>query len=278
MNIFGINLWNWVPVFNDEHISLIDRAANIGFGAVEIGMNQTDFNYAAVRERVEANNLELTLCAALIKGRDISSFDENIRVNTKKYMIDCLKAAERMNAGLFVGPLYAGGGKAHILSEDDRKREWELAVYGLREIADIAMDCGVTLAIEPINRYRTSVVNTVDQALEMLSHIDKPNVKILFDTYQANIEESNIPAALEKVLKANKLAHFHACENHRGAPGMGHIPWNHIVPLLKEYNYEGHVTMETFITGALDGGWRPLEATQDKLAETGLRNLKKLFK
>src|SRR5690554_7412563 len=103
MNRFGINLWNWVPIFTDEHLSLIDKAARIGFGAVEIGMNQINFNYAAVRERIEANNLELTLCAALIKGRDISNFDENIRSNTKKYLIECLQAADQMNANLLVG-------------------------------------------------------------------------------------------------------------------------------------------------------------------------------
>ena len=277
MNRFGINLWNWVPVFADEHLNLIDRAAEIGFGAVEIGMNQINFNYAAVRERIEANNLELTLCAALTKGRDISNFDERIRNNTKKYLRECLYAAEQMKARLLVGPLFAGGGKAHHLSADDRQREWELAVCGLREIADVAADCGVVLGLEPINRYRTSVVNTVEQAQQMLYDIGKPNIKILFDTYQANIEEADLCVALETILKANQLVHFHACENHRGAPGMGHIPWHKLIPLLKKYKYEGHVTMETFVEGALDGAWYNFGVTQDELAEIGLRNLRKLF-
>lgn len=177
MNRFGISLWNWTPVFSDEHLGLIDKVAEIGLGAVEIGMSQTDFNYAAVKERVEANDLELTLCAALVKGRDISSFDENIRSSTKQYMIDCFKAAKQMNARLFVGPVYAGGAKAHNLNIDDRKREWELAVNGLKEMADIARECGVVIGVEPVNRYRTSVVNTVEQALQMVADIDKANTK-----------------------------------------------------------------------------------------------------
>lgn len=112
-------------------------------------------------------------------------------------------------------PVYAGGAKAHNLNIDDRKREWELAVNGLKEMADIARECGVVIGVEPVNRYRTSVVNTVEQALQMVADIDKANIQILFDTYQANIEESNVCTALEIVLKAGKLAHFHACENNK---------------------------------------------------------------
>lgn len=278
MNRFGINLWNWTAVYGDEHIGLIDKAAGIGFGAVEIGMSQTGFNYSKVKERVEANVLELTLCAAMVKGRDISNFDEGIRNSTKQYMTECFKAAEKMGSRLFAGPVFAGGGKAHNLSPDDRKREWHLAVVGLKEMADVALECGVVIGVEPLNRYRTSVVNTVDQALEMVSDIDNPNVQILFDTYQANIEESNVCTALEKVLEAGKLAHFHACENNRGVPGMGHLPWDELIILLKKYGYKGHLTMETFVTGALDAGWYPLAQSQDELASVGLKNLQELFK
>lgn len=277
MNRFGINTWNWVKAFNNEHIGLIDKIADMGFSAVEIGMLDTEFDFKEVRRRIESNTLELTLCGAFIKGRDISSFDENIRQNARKYMIDCFKAAEKMGSRLFAGPVYAGGGKAHRLNEDDRKKEWELAVTGLKEMADIAAQCGVTIGLEPIQRYRTSVVNTVDQALLMLADIDKPNVGILFDTYQANIEEANIPEALERVCKAEKLVHFHSCENNRGAPGMGHIPWADIASVLNKYDYRGHITMETFVAGALDSGWTDLAPTQDNLAHRGLAYLKKVF-
>ncbi len=275
---FGINLWNWTPVFSDEHMDLIDRAAKIGFGAVEIGMNQTGFNYKEVKSHIDANGLELTLCAALTKGRDISNFDEEIRKNAKRYMIDCFKAGGKMGAKLFVGPVFAGGGKAHDLSLDDSKREWHLAVLGIREMADEASNFGITIGLEPINRYRTSVVNTAEQALRMIYDIDKPNVGILFDTYQANIEESSISSALESVLKANKLVHFHACENHRGAPGTGHIPWKDLISILKKYKYQGHLTMETFAKGGLDAGWYPLAKTQDELARIGLENLQSFYK
>lgn len=87
---------------------------------------------------------------------------------------------------------------------DDEKKEWELAVTGIRKVSAIAKECGVRLALEPLNRYRTSVVNTAAQALKLVSDIGEENVGVHFDTYQAGIEEDSITDAFEAVLKEEK--------------------------------------------------------------------------
>ncbi len=240
-------------------------------------MVNTDFDYAAVRKIIDELQMELTLCGAFIKGRDISSFDEQIRQNTKRYFFDCFVAAERMGAKIFGGPVYAGGGKTHLLSLDDQKREWDYAVKGLAEMSCLAKNYGVMIALEPINRYRTSVVNTVEQALKMVSDIGSLNVGILFDTYQAGIEEDDIMDALRLVCKAGKLVHFHACGSNRAAPGYGHLPWLELVKILKQYNYTGHITIESFPAGGMDGAWRQLDTSPDQLAQKGIHNLKNLL-
>lgn len=256
---------------------LFEKVAGMGFDACEIGMVNPKFDYRSVRKAVNEYHLELTLCGAFIKGRDISNSDPQVRKDTKKYFVDCFKAAEAMGASIFCGPVYSGGGKAHLLSPEDRKREWMLAVEGLREMAAIANDYGVTIAVEPINRYRTSVVNTVEQALNLISDIGSPNFGILFDTYQAGIEEADVLAALREVCVAGKLIHFHACGNNRGAPGNGHLPWRGFAEILKQFNYTGCITIESFIPGGMDGAWRPLESSPDRLAEKGIQNLKAIF-
>ena len=135
----------------------------------------------------------------------------------------------------------------------------------------------MTLAVEAVNRYRTSVVNTTAQALAMVRDINSPHVGILFDTYQSCIEDEDVCAALESVLRAGKLLHFHACANHRGAPGTGHLPWERLLGLLRDYGYQGHITMETFCPGGLDPSWYPLAESQDALAEQGLSYLHRWF-
>lgn len=277
MNRIGINLWNWTPRFGDGSLGLLDKAADLGFGSAEIGMNEPDFNFAAVRRRAKEDGLTLTLCGAFGKGRDLSNFDEDIRNAAKEYMHTCFRAAEAMGASLFVGPAYTGGGKAHLLPEAERQWEWTLAVEGLREMAVFARECGVTIAIEPLHRYHTSVVNTAAQALQMVKDINEPNVGILFDTYHASMEEADLCAALQAVCEVGALRHFHACENHRGAPGTGSIPWENVLRVLRNHRYKGCFTLELFPKGFMDGPWSDPELSPDEMALKGLSTLRSLL-
>lgn len=276
MNRIGINLWNWRPGLDEECLPLLRRAAEMGFTAVELPMTTPQLPQAdAFKAELSSLGLEVTLCAAMTAGRDISSEDESVRRQTADYLTACLDTGSTLGARLLAGPLYAGGGKRHHLSPGEKRREWARAVEGLGPIAESAGARHMLLAVEAVNRYRTSVVNTTDQALAMVRDLASPHVGILFDTYQSCIEDEDVCKALESVLRAGKLFHFHACANHRGAPGTGHLPWERLLGLLREYDYQGHITMETFCPGGLDPSWYPLADSQDALAEKGLDYLRR---
>ncbi|WP_313127944.1 sugar phosphate isomerase/epimerase family protein [Anaerocolumna sp.] len=273
MNPIGINLWNWTGDFNQTKIQYIEKAAKLGYTAVEIGVENAMMDSRPIKEIIENNHLQVTLCAAMTKGKDISSFDKQVRENTKEYMKKCFLLGKEIGSKLFVGPVYAGGGKAHLLSWEDKRKEWELAVTGLREMAEVAAECGMSIAIEPLNRYRTSVVNTLDQALQMVDDINKDNVGILYDTYQANIEEKDIYEPLKTICKAGKLLHVQLSDSNRGAPGMGHIDFKPVFEILNTYDYKGHITVETFTEGVFDSGWIVLD-TPDNVAKIGIETIK----
>lgn len=275
MNRIGINLWNWTALLDDSSAALVEHAASLGFSAVELPMSvPVPGNLGALRDTIGRLGLEVTLCASMTGGRDLSSEDAGIRESTATYLRGCVDTAHTLGAKVLAGPIYAGGGKRHHLEQDARRAEWERAVEGIAALGRYAGEKGVRLGVEAVNRYRTSVVNTTSQALKMVRDIGLEQVGILFDTYQSCIEDEDVCGALEEVLKAGKLFHFHACANHRGAPGTGHLPWERILGLLGRYGYEGHITMETFCPGALDAGWVPLAESQDALALTGLRYLR----
>ena len=277
MSKIGINLWNWSSKPAREMEQLIDKVGALGFDAVELPMGDLDsVDWDHIRQALERNHLELTLCASLPAGSDISSFEDCQREKASQYFLRCCELGGYLGAKVLSGPIYSGGGKRHLLSEELKEKEWDLAVSGLRAIALKAAENGLKLGIEPINRYRTSMVNTAEQALCMCSDIGEENVGLLYDTYQANIEEISIADSLECVLKKNKLAHLHTCENHRGAPGSGHIDWDNIARVLKENHYTGHCTMEMFCQGGLDASWNTPE-DRDQQAVNGLRFLKNLL-
>ena len=278
MNRIGINLWNWSNEPLREYETWISRAADMGFGAVELPMTDLDgVCWEKVGQLAREKDLEITMCASLPSGRDISSFKGEERENAREYLLRCCRIGGILGAKALAGPVYSGGGKRHHLTAEEKKLEWDYAVEGLKEIAAKAKENGLTLGIEPINRYRTSMVNTVEQGMRMVEAIGMDNVGLLYDTYQANIEEADMAGALQMAAQQGKLVHFHACENNRQPPGSGHIDWVSLTGILKQWGYGGHWTMELFCQGGLDAPWQ-CGSDRDKEAKKGLAYLRSLFR
>lgn len=275
MNKMGINLWNWITSLEEDYIPLVRHVSKLGFTAIELPMSVSlPDNQERLLREISCLGLEVSLCASMTDGRDISHEDKAVRSRTEVYLKECVDFAQFLGSKIFAGPLYAGGGKRHWLNHSARLTEWSRAVDGIAALGEYSAGKDVSIAVEAVNRYRTSVVNTTQQALQMVKDIALDNVGILFDTYQSCIEDESVIDALEATLYSGKLFHFHASANHRGPVGTGHLPWKMILKLLKEYNYQGHITMETFCTGGLDAGWVHWAENQDIIASAGLKYLK----
>lgn len=272
MNPIGINLWNWQEKFTNSSVALFPRIKQIGYDIAEFGLDELDFNPRQVRQEADACGLAISLCAVLRGGRNISSEEFSVREQTKEYLKRCCEFASILGAKTIGGAVYSGGGRVRALPLDERKREWNLAVKGLREIASTAKDFGVTICIEPLNRYKTDMVNQAFQARQMAEDIGENCYQVLFDTYQAGIEEKSIPNAIRQVGK-EFMGHFHASENDRGCPGTGQTDWNGAFSALREIDYQGAVVVESFCVSSRDNVWRPTEETQDILAQKAYRFL-----
>ena len=113
-----------------------------------------------------------------------------------------------------------------------------------QEIGGTLASYGVTIALEPLNRFETYFLNTAADAVKLCDEIDHPNVGILFDTFHANIEEKHVADALR--LTARHLKHVHSCENDRGIPGTGHVDWPGVFRVLRDIGYDDYLTIESF--------------------------------
>ena len=167
-----------------------------------------------------------------------------------------------------------------MLDDAARERQRALAVQGVQRAAEHARGAKVKLAVEPINRFETDLLNTVDQATDFLRRVGAENVGLLLDTFHMNIEERSIPDALRRA--GDRVFHFHACANDRGTPGKDHLPWPSIVAALREIGYPGSVVIEAFNPAIREIAravslWRPLAASEDLLAQDGLNFLRQVF-
>ncbi len=279
----GINTWVWVSPFRTDAFHLLTKIKDMGFDLVEIAVEEpNEIDLPQLKEILNELDLAVSICGAFGAQRDISSEDEHIRRLGKDYIIQCIRMAEFLGSHLVAGPFYSAGGKARMVSQELRKREREWCVNNLREIAEVASNCGVIMGMEPLNRFETDMINVVDQAIELIRDVGRPEYRIHLDTFHANIEEKSIPDAIRK-LGDGLLCHLHACENDRGIPGTGHIDWLGVREALIDIQYEGAVVIESFTPGVKEIAkaasiWRPLAASQDLLAAEGARFLKDLLR
>ena len=130
------------------------------------------------------------------------------------------------------------------------KQHFAAVVKNLKPLAKHAEKKGVTLCIEPLNRFETDFLNTVDQGLEMIADVGSPALGLLLDTFHMNIEESDIPAALR--LAGDKVGHVHFADTNRRAVGMGHLDVAPIAAALREIDYNGYISAE--VLPLPDGG------------------------
>jgi len=281
MIVYGINTFLWASPFKTQHLPFLDKAKGLGFDLVEIPIEgEQDIDYAKAAEAYARTGLKCSICGVMGPGRDPTHEDEAIQKGGVAYLKHLVDAAVIMKAVAVVGPHYAAVGRQWQATPEQRKRDLERCAKNLKQVAKYAEDKGITLALEPLNRFETSFINLTEQALELMHMIGSPRVKLMMDTFHANIEEKHLGAAIEAA--GANLVHMHANENDRGTPGTGHVAWNEIGPALKKVKFDGALVIESFSTEVKEiaraaAVWRPLAPTPDGLAKDGLAFLKKLM-
>lgn len=279
---FGVSTFLWVSPFDTHSFHLAHKVKEMGFDIIEVPVENKDLvDWKKLKNLTDELDLEVSISGAFGPDRDISSEDPSIRVNGLNYIEDSIRIASEMGSPLFGGPLYSAVGKLRSISSDQKKQEMEWCVENLTKASKTASEYGITLGLEPLNRFESDMVNTVDQALEILKAVNSPQLKIQLDTFHNNIEEKNIADSIRKVGK-DLLCHVQGNESDRGTPGTGNLAWEEINLALREIDYQGAVVIETF--GAVSKEmakatciWRPFANSSDELAIEGLAFYKKLF-
>jgi len=278
----GINSWVWTSPFTDDTLGLIQKAKDFGFDTFELPLEDpAHVTPQKAADAYQAANIRPIICGAFGPGRDLSSDSATDRNGSLTYIKACLKLCEKVGSKILGGPMYSSVGKRRLVPDKQRKKEWDQAVKGVQKAGKMAADFGVTLGIEPINRFEIDVMNTSEQALRFVQEVGLANVGIHLDTFHVNIEEKSFHKAITTAGK--HLVHLHVCENDRGTPGTGLINWKEAAKALKEIDYQGDATIESFtpackVIADAAAIWRPLAPSQDELASEGLKFLRKLFK
>lgn len=282
MQPIGANTWIWTSPLDDDGLSILaPRIASWGFDVVELPLeNVGDLDAGRTAELLGRLGLGATVCVAMSPERSLVSEDTATVQATQVYLRGCIDLAGRLGAEVVGGPIYAPVGAAWRMSGEERSACLVRLVEGLRPVVDYAGERGVRIAIEPLNRFETSVVNTVGQVLDVLSVLNSPACGVLLDTFHMNIEEKAMVGAV--IEAGSQIVHVQACGNDRGTPGADHLDWPAFASALRDVGYGGAFCIESFTPdnhsiARAASIWRPLASSQDAIAVEGLAFLRRLL-
>ena len=265
----GVNTWVWTSPLNDESLARIARRAReIGYEVLELPVEAPgDWDPDRAVAALGEVGMTARIVGAMGPGRDLLL--DRDRAATQGYLRHCVDVAERLGSPTVAGPFTAATGRTWRMTPPERTAAVATLREALMPVAAYAAERGVTLAVEPLNRYETSLINTVEQALDALDPLLGAGVGLALDSYHLNIEEQSPAAAIRLAGKHCQV--MQVCGNDRGPAGPDHTDWPGVLDALDDIEYAGPLTLESF-TGNNDtiataaSIWRPLADSQDELA------------
>lgn len=275
---FGIHSLLFKETFIEADLPVLDHCKAMGFDAVEIIPFDPD-NFPAAKVRRASEDLGLVINTGYGMPRECNTIspDPAVRragVELSRKLVDLSAEA---GAKVFGGVIYCGWG--YLSGKMRTDDEWKWGVESMREIAEYARRQApdLVLGIEPLGRFESHFINIASDALKFINDVGMPNIKVHLDTFHMIREERNLTDAI--VGCGAKLGYMHACENHRGIPGDGLMPWLEVFEALARVKYDGCVTIESFDPNmpkiaSLCCIWRKLADSPEQLATEGLAYLK----
>lgn len=277
---FGAHQYLWAPRWSDETLNLLDHIRALGVELFEVSLgDEIVFTPRRLRQRIQALGLELAIGpgAEWPMDCDLSDDDPENRARGLAWHRRMVDLAAESGALAYGGALYGHPGK--VLRRRPPPDEFPRMAEGLHELAAYAARAGVTLAIEPMSRFRTHLVNTPEQAVRLVQLADHSNLRIALDTFHLVTEVRDYGAAVRTA--GSLLWSVHACENDRGVPGGGLVPWDEIFDAMDAAPAPVRLLLETYATGLGDFGFargvfQDLCPDGDTFAREGIAFLRRL--
>jgi D-psicose/D-tagatose/L-ribulose 3-epimerase len=273
----GMHASLWAASWTREAAELaVPEAAEHGLQIIEYPLLEPDkVDAPHSRKLFEKYGIEPTASLCLPEDKMAQTHPELAEV----FIVKALDKAHAMGTTYLGGVTYSALGFRS--GRPPTKAEYDNMAKALKPAAKHARKLGITLGVEPCNRYETHLLNTSEQSLRFLDLLNEPNVTIHLDTYHMNIEEKGISSGFRAT--GNKCTYVHLSESDRGVPGTGTINWDDMFRTFADIGFEGRLVVESFVTlpaeiAAALSVWRPVAKNRQEVLEKGVPFLMGLAK
>jgi len=245
---YGIYYAYWESQWGGDFRPYVERVKELGFDILEIACatlpGTDDKELAELKALAAGQGVMLTAGHGPAPSQNIASADPAVHRNALAFYETVFGKLETL------GVHHVGGGLYSYWPVDytrpiDKPGDWARSVAGVRQMAAMAANHGVSLGMEVLNRFEGYLLNTAAEAVRFVEEVGATNVGVMLDTFHMNIEEDSLRGAI--LATGARLSELHIGEPNRRPPGQGRFPWREIGEALHEIGYDGVVVMEPFV-------------------------------
>ncbi|PKP61496.1 hypothetical protein CVT91_03005 [Candidatus Atribacteria bacterium HGW-Atribacteria-1] len=234
--------------------SNIAKASEFGYDGIELAVKDVkSLNIGKLHKLLDKYNLEMPVMGTgqifFDDGLSFSNSKEEIRNEAVKRVNAITDIAGEFNSSVIIG-LVRGTANINLSNNNEKEKEKALSRISdcLVRCLEYSMKRSVGFLIEPMHRYHTNLINTIDSAVHFINDngekLDIGRVGVLADTWHMNIEETDM---VSPIIRNHKyITHIHFADSNRRAPGYGHIDFKLFCRVLREYGYDRYGSFEVF--------------------------------
>lgn len=280
MVLIGAHTFAWSPNLTDDQASDIFRQLEGGVvdfvEAASYDLEGLSPNH--LQSLTSSHGLPHTLCSGLPRGLSLASSDPGKQKEAKDHVRRLLDFANASGALKISGPIH--GDLSKPASEPSQPDDWQRLCEAYGDLGEDIRSWGKPFSVEPLNRYQSSLLNTLEQAEALRQNVGVDNFGILADLFHANMEQADLYNDLEQHQAGT--THVHLCGANRGLIGSCHLDWNRLGQWLKRFPSDYAVSIETFnskdtVLACRTRTWRELGDTSEQIVLRGATTLKHLI-
>ncbi|HEB32177.1 MAG TPA: sugar phosphate isomerase/epimerase [Spirochaetes bacterium] len=275
---FGVDSLIWSESFSEKDLWIISKAKEAGFDTVDINISDPEtFPVDQVKKKVSEVGIEAVTSYGLPKDGNTISPDPKTRERGAKLLKKVVDINIELGSKILGGIPYAAWG--YLTGKPRTEQEWDWSVEAMRDAARYAEErSDLTIAVECVNRFETHFLNIAADGVQYCKDVGTGNMKVHLDSFHMIREEDSFSEAVETCGK-KYLGYVHVCENNRGIPGKGLVPWKEFFTAIRDIGYTGPLVIESFdpsfeTLNMLCAIWRKFAESGEELAVEGLKNLR----
>jgi D-psicose/D-tagatose/L-ribulose 3-epimerase len=243
---FSICSWTFGNTPLEQVFALVSAA---GYACIDLTATVDDFDCDRVARLARDFSLEISglTCDSGWPAEEHDLANKNV-LNRQKAVAYFKRQIEtvRTVGGDYLIVVPSAVGKSAPMGRDTAE-DWKWGVESVCNLTETAEENGVTLVIEPLNRYESCIVNTAEDALRFVKEVNHRRVKALLDTYHMNIEEADLHQAFLTLHDWVEVVHF--ADSNRQALGQGHIDFSKVVSGMKAIGFDKTIVLECTAPG-----------------------------